>query len=104
MRAMSRTASISRPSQRPAPDAWPPSKRSVSLKPKGTKFRLGLLVLWGVALAISAYHAYDPFTWVLEVFPAVIAVAVLAVTYRRFSLTNLLYFLIFMHSLILMGG
>jgi putative membrane protein len=63
-----------------------------------------LLLLWAIALAVSAYQAYDPFTWVLEVFPAVIAIAVLAVTYRRFPLTNLLYGLIFVHSLILMAG
>jgi putative membrane protein len=63
-----------------------------------------LLALWAIALAVSAYHAYDPFTWVLEVFPAVIGVAVLAITYRSFPLTNLLYGLIFVHSLILMGG
>ncbi|HYV61767.1 MAG TPA: DUF2238 domain-containing protein [Bryobacteraceae bacterium] len=65
---------------------------------------LALLALWAIALAVSAYDAYDPFTWVLEVFPAVIGVAVLAITYRRFPLTDLLYVLIFVHSLILMGG
>jgi len=65
---------------------------------------LALLALWAIALAVSAYDAYNPFTWVLEVFPAVIGVAVLAITYRRFPLTDLLYVLIFVHSLILMGG
>ena len=63
-----------------------------------------LLIVWAIALGISANHAYDPFTWVLEVFPAVIAVAVLIGAYRRFPLTNLLYGLIFVHSLILMAG
>ncbi len=63
-----------------------------------------LVALWVVALAVSAYHAYDPFTWVLEVFPAVIGIGVLAATYRRFPLTNLTYSLIFVHSLILMLG
>jgi len=75
------------------------------LKPKGIEpSHLALLSLWAIALAVSVYRVYDPFTWVLEVFPAVIAVAVLAATYRRFPLTNLLYGLIFVHSLILMGG
>jgi putative membrane protein len=75
------------------------------LKPKGIEaFHIALLALWAVALAVSAIDAYDPFTWVLEVFPAILGVAVLAVTYRRFPLTNLLYVLIFVHSLILMGG
>ena len=63
-----------------------------------------LLSLWTVALAASAYHSYDLFTWVLEVFPAVIGIGFLIVTYRRFRLTNLLYVLIFVHSLILMVG
>ena len=75
------------------------------MKPRGTKpVLIALLILWAIALAVSFYGAYDPFTWVLEVFPAIIAVAVLAVTYRRFPLTNLLYGLIFVHSLILMLG
>ena len=75
------------------------------MKPRATKPGLiALLILWAVALAVSFYDAYDPFTWMLEVFPAIIAVAVLAATYRRFPLTNLLYGLIFVHSLILMLG
>ena len=79
------------------------------MKPKGTEnpiepVHIALLALWAIALGGSAYHAYDPFTWVLEVFPAVIGIAVLAFTYRSFPLTNLLYVLIFVHSLILMAG
>ena len=65
---------------------------------------LALLSLWTVALAASAYHSYDLFTWILEVFPAVIGIGLLIVTYRRFRLTNLLYVLFFVHSLILMLG
>jgi putative membrane protein len=75
------------------------------LKPKGIeRIHVVLLTLWVIALVVSAIDAYDPFTWVLEVFPGIIAVAVLAVSYRRFPLTNLLYVLIFIHSLILMAG
>jgi putative membrane protein len=65
---------------------------------------LALLLLWTLALAASAYHSYDLFTWILEVVPAVIGIGLLIVTYRRFRLTNLLYVLIFVHSLILMVG
>jgi len=65
---------------------------------------LALLSLWTLALAASAYHSYDPFTWILEVFPAVIGIGLLIATYRKFRLTNLLYVLIFVHSLILMLG
>ena len=65
---------------------------------------LALLSLWTLALAASAYHSYDLFTWILEVFPAVIGIGLLIVTYRRFRLTDLLYGLILVHSLILMLG
>ena len=65
---------------------------------------LALLSLWTVALAASAYQCYDWFTWILEVFPAVIGIGLLIATYRRFRLTDLLYVLIFVHSLILMAG
>ena len=65
---------------------------------------VALLSLWTVALAASAYHSYDLFTLILEVSPAVIGVALLIVTYGRFRLTDLLYVLIFIHSLILMLG
>ena len=68
------------------------------------QLHLGLLSLWALAFAASAYHSYDPFTWILEVSPAVIGVGLLIATYRRFRLTNLLYVLIFVHSLILMLG
>ena len=75
------------------------------MKPKATeRAHVALLILWAAALAISAYHAYDPFTWALEVAPAVIGIAVLLITYRRFPLTTFLYSLIFVHSLILMAG
>ncbi len=57
-----------------------------------------------VCLAVSGYRPVDPFTWVLEIFPAVIGGAVMIATYRRFPLTTLLYALILVHALILMLG
>src|SRR5258708_3597897 len=65
---------------------------------------LALVAFWTIALVVSAIGASDLFTWVLEVAPAIIGVAVLAATYRRFRFTNLVYGLIFVHSLILMLG
>jgi putative membrane protein len=65
---------------------------------------LALISLWTLALAASAYHSYDLFTWILEVFPAVIGIGLLIATYRRFRFTDLVYVLIFVHSLILMVG
>jgi putative membrane protein len=58
---------------------------------------LGLLVLSGI-------EPYDRTTWVLEVFPIVLAVPLLILTARRFPLTPLAYRLIFVHALILMLG
>jgi putative membrane protein len=56
------------------------------------------------ALVLSGIHPYDRTTWVLEIFPVVIAVPVLWATYRRFPLTTLLYVCIFFHALVLMAG
>ena len=58
---------------------------------------LGLLVYSGL-------HAYDPATWAMEVFPVVIAMAVMAGSYRRFPLTTLLYVCIGVHALVLIVG
>lgn len=57
-----------------------------------------------IALIVSGVRPYDRWTWVMEVMPVVIALPILAFTYRRFPLTSLLYFLIFLHALILIVG
>ena len=62
----------------------------------------GLLLV--LILAFSAIHPYDRPTWLLEVAPVLIALPVMAMTYRRFPLTTLLYSLIFAHALILILG
>ncbi len=55
-------------------------------------------------LAFSGAQPYDRPTWLLEVFPVLIALPVLWATYQRFPLTNLLYICIFLHALVLMAG
>ena len=55
-------------------------------------------------LVFSGLNPYDRATWALEVFPVVIALPVMAFTYRRFPLTTLLYAGIFLHALVLMLG
>lgn len=60
-----------------------------------------LLVL---ILLISAIRPYDYPTWILEVTPVLIALPVMAATYKRFPLTTLLYVLIFIHAVILIAG
>jgi putative membrane protein len=52
----------------------------------------------------SGFEPKDTVTWVLEVVPAVVAVAVLFATRKRFPLTRLAYVLILVHCVILMVG
>jgi putative membrane protein len=71
------------------------------LKPS-TAAVLGLVVL--AALVASAIRPYDRPTWLLEVAPVLIAAPILVLTYRRFPLTALLYYLIALHALVLILG
>ena len=62
------------------------------------------MVIFGSCLIWSGIAPKDQLTWVLEVFPAVIGAVVMAVTYRSFRLTPLVYVLILIHCIILMVG
>ncbi len=62
------------------------------------------LIIFFAVLLWSVINPKDLFTWFLEVFPALIALVVLAKTERTFPLTPLLYSLILLHSIILMVG
>ncbi len=55
-------------------------------------------------LVWSGVYPKDYLTWALEVSPAVIGFIALAVTYRSFPLTPLLYILILVHCIVLMVG
>ena len=55
-------------------------------------------------LLLSGLHPFDRTTWLLEVFPVLIVLPLLLATYRRFTLTNLLYFFIFWHAVVLITG
>ncbi|GAA5186561.1 DUF2238 domain-containing protein [Ferrimonas gelatinilytica] len=65
-------------------------------------------VLWIATFASvliwSAIEPKDGFTWFLEVLPALFAGLLLALTYKPFPLTPLLYGLILLHCVILMVG
>lgn len=63
-----------------------------------------LLALTFLALVWSGIAPYDRTTWILEIFPIVLAAPILIATYRRFPLTPLAYRLIFIHALILILG
>ena len=70
--------------------------------PRGVLFSIAIIVL--AVFIWSSIHPHDYFTWLLEVFPAIIGAAVLALTYRRFPLTPLVYTLIALHMIILIVG
>lgn len=73
-------------------------------KIKGKNFHLLLLVILVLALIITFIHPYDRVVWFLEVFPVILGIIILTLTYNRFKLTNLCYLIIFIHSLILIWG
>lgn len=62
------------------------------------------IALFALGLLWSAIAPKDYFTWLLEVFPALVGAVVLALSYRRFPLTPLAYGLILGHCLVLMVG
>ena len=62
-----------------------------------------LSLFFGV-LIWSGINPKDQFTWLLEVIPAVIGLALIASTYKYFKLTSLLYFFILVHCIVLMMG
>ena len=67
-------------------------------------YEITLLVIVLAVLVWSGIHPSDRFTWLMEVFPVLIAVPVLILTYRRFPFTPLAYSLIAVHACILMLG
>ena len=52
----------------------------------------------------SLIKPVDYFVWLLESFPALIAVPILIFTYKKFKFTNLVYTLIAMHIMLLLIG
>jgi putative membrane protein len=67
-------------------------------------FHLTLLVAVCVVLIWSGIGPYDRATWWMEVAPALVALPLMAATYRSYRLTDLLYVLIAVHCVILMVG
>jgi putative membrane protein len=57
-----------------------------------------------VLLAITGLRPFSLGTWLLEVLPVIVVLPILWFTYRRFPLTSLLYFCIFVHAVVLMVG
>ena len=66
------------------------------------------LILVIAGLAFWTWSGIKPLdtrlTWVLETVPVMIALPILLLTYKRFTLTNLTYTIIAIHAIILMVG
>ena len=62
------------------------------------------LLVFLTVLIWSAVNPKDTLTWFLEVLPALIGFALMALSYKKFPLTPLLYGLILIHMIILMVG
>ena len=63
-----------------------------------------LIALFFTGLVISAIQPHDYFTWLLEVFPAIIGLVVLIATFKSFRFTWFAYILILIHCYILFIG
>ena len=66
------------------------------------------ILMWVIVflsvLTWSAIEPADRLTWWMEVIPAIVGFIVLIMTRKRFPLTELVYFLILIHAIILMVG
>ena len=63
-----------------------------------------LILLFFIGLVWSGIHPHDYFTWLLEVFPALIGLMILILTFKKFQFTFLTYSMILFHSTVLFIG
>lgn len=63
-----------------------------------------LIILFLLGLVLSGIQPHDYFTWLLEVFPAIVGLIVLLLTFKKFKFSDLTYFLILAHCYILFIG
>lgn len=62
------------------------------------------LTIFCAVLLWSGIGPFDRMTWWLEVAPALIALPLMVLTFRRFPLSQLVYWLILVHAIVLMIG
>lgn len=63
-----------------------------------------LTFVWLAGLLASGWAPFDRATWLMEVFPAFVALGMMWASWKKLELTPLLYWLIAIHGLILMLG
>jgi Predicted membrane protein len=77
------------------------------MKMENVKISKTLWVYLAIFLVVclwSAINAYGTTLWILEALPCLIGIAILAFTYKRFQFTNITYFFILIHFIILLVG
>ncbi|MBL7934223.1 MAG: DUF2238 domain-containing protein [Bacteroidia bacterium] len=68
------------------------------------KKHLILILFFIIGFILSAIHPHDYFTWFLEIFPAVIGLMILGLTFKTFQFTYFTYCFILVHCYILFIG
>ncbi len=63
-----------------------------------------LLAIFSISFLWSAISPHDYFTWFLEVFPAIIGLVILSITFKNFRFTYFTYCFILIHCIILFVG
>ena len=63
-----------------------------------------LLILFFIGFILSGIQPHDYFTWILEVFPAIVAILILIITFKKIQFTDLTYIFILVHCYILFIG
>ena len=63
-----------------------------------------MVILFLIGLCISAIQPHDYFTWWLEVMPAIIGLAVLSFTFKKFRFTDITYWMILAQCFVLFIG
>lgn len=62
------------------------------------------LFIFATVCIWSGIDSFDPLLWVLEAGICVLGVGILIATYKRFSLTDITYFFILLHTIVLFVG
>jgi putative membrane protein len=63
-----------------------------------------LIILFSIGLIVSAINPHDYFTWILEVFPAILGLLVLMITFNKFRFSYMTYCFILLHCYVLFVG
>lgn len=71
---------------------------------KAEPLHITLLALFVIAYIISAIRPLDRLAWTGQMTPALLLVALLVVTYRKFRFSNFVYVMAFLHALLLLYG